>query len=56
VAFFFFYIQDGIDMQDWSYQHAKKLVESLKINLQTLQVATEDFSSDNKTGQGACWS
>jgi hypothetical protein len=53
---FFFYIQDGIEMQDSSYQHAKKLVESLKINLQTFQVGTEDFSLDNKIGQGACWS
>jgi hypothetical protein len=31
---FFFYIQDGIEMQVSCYQHAKKLVESLKINLQ----------------------
>jgi hypothetical protein len=52
-AVFFFCIQDGIEMQDLSYQYAKKLAESLKINLQTLQLATEDFSSNNKIGQGA---
>ena len=47
-----FYFQVGTDMQDLLDPEEQKIIDSLDIDLQTLQTATGNFSLDNILGQG----